>query len=80
MKNFLVFVKMMTIKGHWKHSGKTNKIISNSQRMWMAVGNIIGAIVTLATLGRVTCWADVGMGLEYAVDKRNILDGQKTGQ
>ncbi|KKN91164.1 hypothetical protein LCGC14_0220300 [marine sediment metagenome] len=70
MRNFRVFMKAMLIKGHWKYSGKTNKLITNGQRMWLAFSMLIASLVTLATFGRITCWADIFMGLKYASDTK----------
>ena len=66
MVNLKIFSDAMTTKGHWKFSGKTNKDITNAQRMWLALSHIIGGLVTLITLGNITCWADIFMGLKFA--------------
>ncbi len=79
MRNFRLFIKAMLIKGHWKNSGKTNKSITNSQRMWLAMCMLIGSSVTLITLGRITCWADIFLGLNYAAEKGENNHGEKTG-
>lgn len=62
---------MMLIKGHWKFSGKTNKNITNPQRMWIALSHIIAGFVTLFTLGNITCWADMSMGLKFYCEDKN---------
>lgn len=70
MNNLRIFIKGMTTKGYWKHSGKTNKEITNNQRMWIALSQLIASSVTLVTLGRITGWADIFMGLKYAASQR----------
>lgn len=65
MKNLRIFVKSMFTKGHWKFSSKTNKSITNGQRMWLALSMLIISLVTLVTFGRITGWADIPMGLKY---------------
>ena len=67
MENMKIFYVAMTTKGHWKFSGKTNKDVSNAQRMWMALSYIIAGFVTLITLGNITCWADISMGVKYYI-------------
>ena len=69
MSNFMVFIRAMGTKGNWKHSGRTNKDVTNSQRVWLALCFIISGTVTLLTLGRITCWADIGMGLKFYISK-----------
>ncbi len=69
MKNLKIFSGAMATKRHWKFSGKTNKAITNVQRMWLALSHIIGGLVTLVTLGNITCWADISMGLKFAAQK-----------
>lgn len=60
----------MTTKGHWKYSGRTNKVVTNNQRMWLATSLIIAGFVTLITFGNITCWADMSMSLKFAATDR----------
>ena len=72
--NARVFWDSMTSRGCWKYSGRTNRSYDNVQRMWVALGMLIGAVVTLVTLGNVTCWADIKMSLSFAATMDEFLD------
>jgi len=65
VEDIKAFLKAMFTKGNWKNSGKTNKDISNFQRILIALCQMIGGSVTLLTLGRITSWADIGMGMNF---------------
>jgi hypothetical protein len=66
MSNARIFISAMRDKGYWKFSGRTNRSCSNVQRMWIAFADLISACVTLVTLGNVTCWASITIGLQFA--------------
>ena len=66
MARLRIFVRAFLTRGNWKHSHRTNRSVGDIDRMWMGAAYIIEGLAMLATLGRVTCWADISISLKFA--------------
>lgn len=65
-----ILFKAVFTRGNWKFAGRTNKTVSNYERMMIASASLIGSIVTLLTLGNITFWGDIIVGLAAGLDRK----------